>query len=346
MGTHVKVWTSVITLGMVFSGLAVTQEPHPGEAQVRALLHRYYTFWNTGDVSELDAILSNDYVRHEGTQSFEGREALKQNVLTVRAAYSGLEVSMTDLVIGGDRAVHSWNLKGRHTGPLGDIAPTGKPVDVSGVIIARISNGRFVEEWSYFNQLQLFAQLGYKLMPPEQSLAGGSPPAGDVVINGAALSEKQIAELEQTYNVRPLPGNYWYDAKSGLYGVVGYQAFGFMYSGHDFGQLDGNASNGDSRVIVNGRELPQQEWIVWSKVLGYPIQQGSYWFDQNGNAGYEGSPVALVNLYVAAQQNAYRGAGGSGDNFWSTRFSAGNYDSGKQRGYVSVPGYGPVGYGF
>jgi len=41
-----------------------------------------------------------------------------------------------------------------------------------------------------------------------------------------------------------------------------------------------------------------------------------------------------------------RGGGGGGDNTWSTRFSAGNYDNDNSRGYVSVPGYGPVGYGF
>lgn len=329
----------------VCSGLAFAQGYQAEPAETRSLLQRYYACWNSGNVSAMDAILSNDYVRHEGTQSFPGRESLKQNVLAVRAAYSGLQVSMTDLIIGGDRAVHRWNLKGTHTGPLGDIAPTGRTVDVSGVMISRISNGRIVEEWSYFNQLQLFAQLGYKLVPPDQSVAGGRVPSGDVLINGTVLSEEQISELEETYGVRPRPGNYWYDAKSGLYGVVGYQAFGFMYAGHDFGPLDRNASHGNTRVIVNGRELPQQEWVVWSQVLGYPIQQGAYWFDQNGNAGYEGSPVALVNLYVAVQQNASRGGGG-GDNFWTTRFSTGNYDSGNQRGYVSVPGYGPVGYGF
>ncbi len=119
-----------------------------------------------------------------------------------------------------------------------------------------------------------------------------------------------------------------------------------MYPGHNFGQLNRKASNGGTRVIVNGRELPQTEWAVWSYILGYWIQQGSYWLDNNGNAGYEGNSVAVVNLFMAARQSAYRGRGGSGDNFWSTRFSAGNFDSGNQRGYVSVPGYGPVGYGF
>jgi hypothetical protein len=39
------------------------------------------------------------------------------------------------------------------------------------------------------------------------------------------------------------------------------------------------------------------------------------------------------------------GSQASGDNFWSTPFSAGNHDPGNQRGYVSVPGVGPVGYG-
>ncbi len=167
-----------------------------------------------------------------------------------------------------------------------------------------------------------------------------------VVINGNVLTGTQISELEKTYGIKAKPGRYWYDTKSGLYGVMGYQAFGFMLPGHVFGKLDPRASNGNTGVVVNGRELPQTEWAVWSQLLGYWIQPGAYWLDQNGNAGYEGSPVIVVNLYVAAQQNAYRGKSGGGDNFWSSRFGAGNYDSGNQRGYVSVPGHGPVGYGF
>ncbi len=169
---------------------------------------------------------------------------------------------------------------------------------------------------------------------------------GAVIINGITLTEAQISELEKNYGVRPKPGNYWYDAKCGLYGVVGYPAYGYMLPGHDFGTLARDASAGNTGVFVNKRELPQNEWAVWSYMIGYWIQPGSYWLDNKGNAGYEGSSIPVVNLYVAAQQNAYRGQGGSGDNFWSSRFSAGNYDSGNQRGYVSVPGHGPIGYGF
>ena len=80
--------------------------------------------------------------------------------------------------------------------------------------------------------------------------------------------------------------------------------------------------------------------------MGNYIQPGAYWLDANGNAGYEGSTTPLVNLYVAAQSNNYKGSSGSGDRFWSSRFSAGNSNADNSQGYVSVPGYGPVGYGF
>lgn len=169
---------------------------------------------------------------------------------------------------------------------------------------------------------------------------------GEVIINDIVLSENQIEELVNMYGIKPLPGKYWYDTKSGLYGVYGNPAYGFMYPGHNFSLLRRDASNGNTGVLVNGRELPQTEWAIWSYILGYWIQPGYYWFDSNGNAGYVGNPVPVVNLFLAAQQNTYQGKGSSGDNFWSSRFSAGNYDPGNQRGYVSVPGYGPVGYGF
>jgi hypothetical protein len=81
-------------------------------------------------------------------------------------------------------------------------------------------------------------------------------------------------------------------------------------------------------------------------VYGAEPQAGFYWFDQDGNIGIKGLPIPLANLYIAAHNNAFTGGSGGGDNIWSSRFCAGNYDSGNDRGYVSVPGCGPVGYGF
>jgi len=168
----------------------------------------------------------------------------------------------------------------------------------------------------------------------------------DVIINNTVLSKAQLQEIMTRYGIEPKPGNYWYDPVSGLYGVNGYQSYGFMYPGHNFGPLPRNASSGNTGVIVNGRELPQVEWAIWSYILGYYVPPGSYWLDSGGNVGNEGNNIPVVNLFAAAQKNSYSGQGGGGDNFWSSRFGAGNSSADGSQGYVSVPGYGPVGYGF
>jgi hypothetical protein len=159
-----------------------------------------------------------------------------------------------------------------------------------------------------------------------------------VVINGRLLTEAEIEELAIAYGVRPRHGRYWYDAKSGLYGAAGFAAFGFMRAGHAFGKLERSASSGDTGVVINGREIPKSEWIIWTQMLGGPVDAGSYWLDDEGNVGYEGGAESVANLFEAAKRRRYSGIGHDG--FWSSRFSS----TGERT--VTAPGYGPVSHGF
>jgi len=172
----------------------------------------------------------------------------------------------------------------------------------------------------------------------------GQGPSGTAVrINGLVLTPDQIQGIRTLYGVSPVPGDYWYDAVSGLYGSMGQQAAGMMLPGHQLGVLSEDASSGDSGVFINGRELTGTEVGYISRLLDTPAIPGRYWLDAFGNCGIEGIMIPLVNFYEVSR--ARFGAGG-GDNFWSSHFGAGNFDSGNTRGYVSVPGHGPVGYGF
>lgn len=164
-----------------------------------------------------------------------------------------------------------------------------------------------------------------------------------IVINGMTLNEAQISTLTKLYGKAPVAGNYWYDAKSGFQGTIGQPTAGQIAAGLPLGTLARNASNGDTGVIVNGRELPAVELNFFQQFVG-AIPAGSYWLDATGNVGVAGSDTPLVNLAAAAK--ARGGTTGGGDNFWSTNFSAGNSNADNSQGYVSVDGYGPVGYGF
>jgi hypothetical protein len=185
------------------------------------------------------------------------------------------------------------------------------------------------------------------------SLGGISPQAvaeklaaGAVIINGSRLDQRHLDEFVQRYGVAPVPGSYWYDARSGLWGFAGQAAAGFLLPGHDFGALAVKASNGNTSIFLNGREMPQTEVLLFSSLVG-AILPGRYWLDGQGNYGYEGMPIAAGNLYAMAAASVYGGGGGGsgGDNFWSSRFARGNSNADNTMGYVSIPGTGTVTYG-
>jgi hypothetical protein len=80
------------------------------------------------------------------------------------------------------------------------------------------------------------------------------------IINGTPLTEQQKAEFRRMYGVAPLAGDFWYDARSGLWGVKGREAFGILRPGHNFGTLAQTASAGTTGVFINGRQ------ITWRKL--------------------------------------------------------------------------------
>ena len=86
-------------------------------------------------------------------------------------------------------------------------------------------------------------------------IAHGAAPA-EVIVNGIALKSEQVNFLQQQYSVRVLPGRYWYDAVSGVWGVEGGPTRGQIYPGLALGgRLRADASQGNTGVFVNGREL-------------------------------------------------------------------------------------------
>lgn len=128
----------------------------------------------------------------------------------------------------------------------------------------------------------------------------------EIYVNGTRLSEEKTLALQQAYGQIPT-GRYWYDPVSGLWGVEGRSVVGQIRLGLDLGgSLKTNASNGNTGVFINGRELPEEEFLYVQKLVGV-LNKGRYWLDAYGNAGYVGGP-AIVNLFALAKQ---RTGGGS-----------------------------------
>lgn len=154
---------------------------------------------------------------------------------------------------------------------------------------------------------------------PDRSGSGGgaggtAAPARAVFINGQRLGDETVAALERVYRVRVMDGQFWYDPMNGSWGIQGGPAAGFIMAGLDLGgPLRADASNGDTGVFINGRQLHRTD-VARLSLLG-PVYQGRYWMDALGNMGIEGFP-AILNIWAVIQ--AAGGGGGQREGILST----------------------------
>ncbi len=138
-----------------------------------------------------------------------------------------------------------------------------------------------------------------------------------VFLNGKPLSpaEKlQIARLEKRYESKVEAGSYWYDAHTGLWGRMGEPMAGVIPPGLAFAAaLPARASNGDTGVFVNGRELHRKEVQAVGRCT--TVQRGRYWMDAQGNGGREGQPASF-NLVAMCRQKRPSSLGTPGNRGW------------------------------
>lgn len=148
-------------------------------------------------------------------------------------------------------------------------------------------------------------------------LAQPAAPAqqAEIVINGRALNDQEMQTVQQLaarYNTQPIPGRYWYDHMSGLYGYEGQGTLGQLPPNLPIGDpVKPNASNGTAPFYVNGRQLTWAEVQYLSTCM--QVIPGRYWMDSQGIGGVEGGP-AIFNVTRACAQargGSHRGKYGS-----------------------------------
>src|SRR5262245_7730073 len=134
----------------------------------------------------------------------------------------------------------------------------------------------------------------------------------NVIINAVRLSDEQVRALEQMYRVPIQDGAYWYDRISGAWGVQGGPVAGVIRAGLNLGgPLREDASNGNTGVFINGRNLHIYDVLALQRFM--PVYPGRYWADAQGNFGYIGGQI-LGNFSLLSEA-----AGGASGGPWSAR---------------------------
>ena len=116
---------------------------------------------NTGNVNDIEKYISPDY--YEGNKpegQIVGIEGAKQHILGVRQTYPDLHLTIEQQIAEGDWVVTRITARGTHQGNWMGIKPTGKKVEITGVNIEKVINGRIVEHGGAANTLEPLLKIG------------------------------------------------------------------------------------------------------------------------------------------------------------------------------------------
>ena len=164
--------TQAITL-MIMLGLTVSCQRQAANAQseekMEALVLRILEIWNKGNLALIEELYAPNYVAHlvgDANGDYEGYEAFRGFVNYIRTGYPDSNVKFDEMIVKGDKVVSRYTFTGTNTGPRGEVPPTGKKIQFSGVLISHIVNGKIAEDWNYRNVAAILTQLGYTITPP------------------------------------------------------------------------------------------------------------------------------------------------------------------------------------
>ena len=142
------------------------EKPDP-EAVLKPMIDTYINAWNTGNLDALDAIADPQF-EFRMTPTFKatvGLDSLKQIITYYRTAYPDFHLSIDDEIYDENKAAIIWTIIATNTGS-GVYPPTGKQINVQGMSIYHIVNGKIFDEWIAGNNLLWYQQLGFTLIPP------------------------------------------------------------------------------------------------------------------------------------------------------------------------------------
>lgn len=139
----------------------------------RELLDRYVECYNMGDLDGVMDLYAEDAVQNMPDGTFEGRDAIRERLAQELEAFPDVHHTVRSFVEQGEAFADEWTFAGTHTGPyqLPDgtpLPPTGKQVEIKGMELVLLRDGKVVVNTLYYDNVAALTQLG---LMPEGALA-------------------------------------------------------------------------------------------------------------------------------------------------------------------------------
>ncbi len=134
------------------------------------VVHRWYQALRSADIDVISTLIDNHFVNHgpigAGIPVSTGPGGIGDDVISLHRAFPDIDLIVADMFAEHDKVMTRVIARGTHLGPLPGIRPTARRTAVMGHEIWRVTNGRILEHWGRFEDLDLLQQLGVLPTPP------------------------------------------------------------------------------------------------------------------------------------------------------------------------------------
>jgi steroid delta-isomerase-like uncharacterized protein len=124
------------------------------------VVQRFYDAYNKKDEAVLNEVIADDYVDYGHQPPGRGLQGAKSDRQDIGRAFDDARFDIDEMIGADDRVVVRWTLRGTHTGPFAGLSPTQKKVEVRGMSMYRVRDGKLTETRNQPDLLGLFMQLG------------------------------------------------------------------------------------------------------------------------------------------------------------------------------------------
>lgn len=117
---------------------------------------------NNGNISSADEVFMPGCVIHinGGAQPDLSLDQYKQMVTGLLGAFPDLHFTVHDQFITSDKVATRWTATGTNTKPFGEVNATGRHMQIGGLIIDYLKDGKVAERWEMWDQMSMLQQLG------------------------------------------------------------------------------------------------------------------------------------------------------------------------------------------
>lgn len=122
----------------------------------------YFSAFLARDTAWMQRHIAAEFVRHDPGLPFEvrGPEGVARLHDALMSAFPDMKLELEDFVAEGEKVAVRLTIRATHAGALGELAATGRRIEVPVLDLFQIRDDRLIEHWALFDNLGMLRQLG------------------------------------------------------------------------------------------------------------------------------------------------------------------------------------------